>query len=127
MSYYVRLQVYWDGPAFDLFDKKACQKVFSRVEEYIRSEKAAAKGREVYGAFGYPAADWLDEFRSAFAGKGGDMKGLDKRWVAGLLRHVSASFPELIFGARGVGEELDDVWVLWYRGGRRVKSPSKEK
>jgi hypothetical protein len=100
--------------------------VFSQVEGYIRSEKAEAKSREIYGGMGYPAVEWLEEFRKAFAGKGGDIKGLDKKWVASLLRHVSRCFPGLIFGARGVGEELDDVWVLWYRGGRRVKSPSKE-
>jgi hypothetical protein len=126
MSYYVRFEVYWDGPGFDLFDKRACQKVFARVEEYIRSDKAEAEGREVYGEIGYPAVEWLEEFRKAFAGKGGDIKGLDKTWAASLLRYVSRGFPEVIFGARGVGEELDDVWVLWFRGGRRIKSPSKE-
>lgn len=126
MSYYVRLEVSWDGPGFDIFDKRACRAVFSQVEEYLRSEKAEAKSREIYGEMGYPALEWLEEFRKAFAGKGGDIKGLDKKWVASLLRHVSGRFPGVIFGARGVGEEFDDVWVLWYRDGRRVKSPSKE-
>lgn len=115
MSYYVKFEVYWDGPGFDLFDKRACQRVFSRVEEYIRGEKASD----------YPAIEWLEEFRKAFAGKGGDIKGLERAWAARLLRHVSGCFPGVIFGARGVGEELDDVWVLWHRDGRRVKSPSK--
>src|SRR5262249_42339276 len=106
MSYYVRLEVYWDGPGFDLFDKRACQAVFSLAEEYIRSKKAEAKAREIYGEIGYPAVEWLEEFRKAFAGKGAAIKGLDKKWVAGLLRHVSGRLPGIIFGARGVGEEL---------------------
>jgi hypothetical protein len=127
MSYYVKLQVYWDGPGYDLLDKKACQRVFSRVEEYIRGPQADAKSREIYGEIGYPATDWLGEFRSAFAGKGGNIKGLEKRWVASLLRYVSRCFPGVIFAARGIGEEFDDVWVLWYRDGRRVRSPSRGK
>jgi hypothetical protein len=93
MSYYVKLEVSWDGPGFDLFNKRACKLVFSRVEEYIRSEKAEAKSRETYGSIGYPAIEWLEEFRTAFAGKGGSIKGLDKNWVASLLRHVSKCFP----------------------------------
>jgi hypothetical protein len=126
MSYYVRFEVYWDGPGFDISDKKACQAVFSQVEDYIRSEKAKAKGREIRGDVGYPAMDWLEEFRKAFAGKGAEIKGLDKEWIASLLRHISGQFPGVIFGARGVGEELDDVWVPWYRDGRKARSPSKE-
>ena len=124
MSYYVRFEVYWDGPGFDISDKKACQAVLSQVEDYIRSEKA--NGREISAEVGYPAMDWLEEFRKVFAGKGADIKGLDKKWVASLLRHVSGRFPGVIFGARGVGEELDDVWVLWYWDGRKARSPSKE-
>jgi hypothetical protein len=126
MSDYVRFEVSWDGPGFDLFDKRACQRVLSRVEEYIRTDDAKAKARDDRGAGEYPALEWLEEFLKAFAGKGGEMKGLEKPWASGLLRYVSRSFPEVTFGARGVGEELDDVWVLWYRGGRRVKSPAKD-
>lgn len=116
MSYYVKLEIYWDGPGFDLFDKVACRKVFARAEGYIRDKTSDQ----------YPAADWMDEFRSAFAGKGGDIKGLEKNWASSLLRHVSKGFPGVIFGTRGVGEELDDVWVFWYRDGRRIKSPAKD-
>lgn len=89
-----------------------------RVEEYIRSNQA--KGSD------YQAVEWREEFRKFFAGKGGDIKGLAKQCAAGRLRYVSRCSPDLIFGARGVGEEFNDVWVSWPKGGKRGKSPAKD-
>src|SRR5262245_15005665 len=101
MSYYVRFETVWDGEGFNHFNSSDLARVMARVEEYIRSERT------------YDFDDWRDEFQQAFAGEPAMIKYVAKEWATGLLLYLSRHFPGTVFGARGTGEDLDDLWVVW--------------
>lgn len=95
MSYHVRLEIFWSGEEAD--------QVLSAVEEYLLED----------GTIGL-----LDDLSEAFDDQPVEIKGLNEEWVKGLFTCLSGRFPEESFGVRGVGEEIEDVWVLWFRAGR---------
>jgi hypothetical protein len=98
MSYYVRFKVVWGRKGFSPRSTASRNAVLARVEEYIRKEGP------------YDVDGWIDEFRGAFVGKGGDIKVLEEEWSIGLVTFVSACFPGVPFRARGRGEERGDAW-----------------
>jgi hypothetical protein len=105
MSYHVRLEIAWDGEGPDPFTKAAQKKIRSCVEAYLRA--AEAEGW----------LEWREEFGRAFAGGAAEIKGLDEEWATALLAHVSGRFPGTGFWARGIGEEINDVWAILVRDG----------
>lgn len=111
MSYYIRFEVAWDGEGPDPFTRLAQKKMASVVEEFLRTE-----GR----------LDWRDEFRVAFSGRSAEIKSVEEEWAGRLLTHVSLAFPETGLWARGVGEEIKDVWALLARNGEILWSASLE-
>jgi hypothetical protein len=66
MSYYVRFKVIWGGKGFGPRITASRDAVLGRVEEYLRTDGT------------YAADDWIEEFRAAFVGKGGDIKVLEE-------------------------------------------------
>jgi hypothetical protein len=112
VSYYTRFEVHWDGEGdFNPCNKAARKQVLSCMEEHLRADEGSGW------------LDWLKEFQRAFQGQPESIKGLDSEWAESLLLSISARFPEVLFGMRGVGEGLDDVWIRWFRGGKRLKGP----
>ena len=45
-----------------------------------------------------------------------------KTSVEPFLLHLTARYPQLVIGLRGMGEYFSDVWVCWYTGGARYDS-----
>ncbi|HEV3415431.1 MAG TPA: hypothetical protein VG056_01395, partial [Pirellulales bacterium] len=86
--------------------------VLARVEEYIKKEGP------------YVIENCIDDFRAAFVGRGGDIKGLDEEWSIGLITFVSAGFPGVPFRARGRGEERGDAWQFECCDGKLIRESS---
>ena len=114
MSYYVRFKIVWGRKGFGPRIPTSRQAVLARVEEYL--------GRE--GT--YKADDWMDEFRAAFVGRGGDIKALEEEWSIGLVTFVSACFPGVPFRARGRGEERGDAWQFDCCDGKLTRESSSD-
>jgi hypothetical protein len=114
MSYYVRFKVVWGRQGFGPRIKASRAAVLARVEEYLRTE----------GPF--VVEHWMEEFRAAFVGRGGDIKGLDEEWSIGLVTSVSASFPGVHFRARGRGEERGDAWQFECCDGKLTSESSPD-
>jgi hypothetical protein len=112
MSYYVRFKVVWGRRGFGPRIPGSRDAVMGRVEEYIRTEGP------------YKVEAWIDEFRAAFVGRGGDIKFLEEEWSIGLVTFVSAGFPGVPFRARGRGEERDDAWQFACYDGRLTRESS---
>jgi hypothetical protein len=103
MSYYTEIEFTFadEGPDFEA--------VLSRARSYLE-----AQGRE-------SAVDFiLEQLRHALEEEKGDFKGLWSEDIDGLMEHVSAGFPGLVFYVRGMGEEFADVWLRLYRDGTIV-------
>ena len=112
MSYYVRFKIVWGRKGFGPRISTSRDAVLARVEEYLRTEGT------------YDANAWIDEFRAAFVGKGGDIKVLEEVWSIGLVTFVSACFPGVPFRARGRGEEREDAWQFECCDGKLTRESS---
>jgi hypothetical protein len=112
MSYYVRFKVVWGRKGFGPRIIASRNAVLSRVEEFVRMGGT------------YDAGDWMDEFRAAFLGKGGDIKVVEEEWAIRLVTFVSAGFPGVPFRAHGRGEEPGDVWQFECCDGRLTRESS---
>jgi hypothetical protein len=112
MSYYVRFKIVWGRKGCGPRITASRDAVLARVEEYLRTEGT------------YVADDWIDEFRAAFVGKGGDIKVLEEEWSIGLVTFVSACFPGVPFRARGRGEERGDAWQFECCDGKLTRESS---
>jgi hypothetical protein len=104
MSYYTDVE-------FTFSDERPNFKaVLDRARSYLESK------RDTYSDVQFV----LDQLRHALEKEKGDFKGLWSNDIEGLMEHVSAGFPELIFYVRGMGEEFSDVWLRLFRDGKII-------
>ena len=103
MSYYTEVEFTFSDEPPDF------EAVLDRARSYLES-----RGDE------YPVDFVLDQLRHALEEEKGDFKGLYSEDFEGLMEHVSARFPGLVFYVRGIGEEFTDVWLRLFRDGRIV-------
>lgn len=104
MSYYTGLEfTFANGPP----DFRA---VLERAQSYLESHRDT-----------YPDVTFvLDQVRHALEKEMGDIKGLDSDDIEGLMTHVSAGFPGVVFYVRGIGEEFPDVWLRLFKDGKVI-------
>ncbi len=103
MSYYTHIEFgFSDGPP-------AIEALLDRARAYLESAETA-----------YAVDDVLDDLRRGLEEEKGDFKGLWSDDVEGLMEHVSAGFPGIIFYVRGMGEEFSDVWLRLFKDGKTV-------
>ena len=101
MSYQIRIKVFWSGEERD--------QILSSVKDYLDRD----------GSIGL-----LEDISVAFFSESDEIEWLEVQWVKGLFLYLSGCFPEEEFVVRGVGGEIDDVWVLWFCAGRVLRVAS---
>ena len=119
MSYYTKLEV-------GIFGENADDEGFySKVVEVARHAKtvdadgwASQSGWSTEG--GYLELE-QKELIQALSGAITQMHGYVDKFIA-LFRVLSAEFSDTIFGVRGLGEEFEDVWVFYLKGGNYFES-----
>jgi len=104
MSYEVRVEMEIEG-GFDPFNSEDVDRVASRMEEYLREND-------------YRDEDFLQGLRDAMEGRLAPMSHQQVELIEGLMKFVSGGFPAMLFGMRGIGDRLDDVWVRYFRAGK---------
>ncbi|MFO0959542.1 MAG: hypothetical protein U0800_19260 [Isosphaeraceae bacterium] len=101
MQHEPRLKVFWSGKERD--------QVLSSLEDLLRRDGSI---------------NLLEDISDAFFSESVEIEGLEVQWVKGLFLALSARFPEEEFAVRWVGQEIDDVWILWFRAGRALRAVS---
>jgi hypothetical protein len=103
MSYYTDIEFTFadEPPDFEA--------VLDRARTYLES-----RGEDKYPDVGFI----LDQLRRGLEEEKGDFKGLWSDDIEGLMKHVSAGFPGLVFYVRGMGEEFPDVWLRLFKDGK---------
>lgn len=103
MSYYTAIE-------FTFADERPdFEAVLGRARSYLESQE-----RE------YAIDFIIEQLRNALEEEKGDFRGLWSDDIDGLMGHVSAGFPGLVFYVRGMGEEFADVWLRLYKDGEIV-------
>jgi hypothetical protein len=104
MSYYTNIE-------FTFSDKPPeFRAVLDRARLYLESRRN-----------NYPDVDFvLEQLRRALKEEKGDFKGLYSDDIEGLMEHVSAGFPGLVFYVRGLGEEFPDIWLRLFKDGKVI-------
>ncbi|MET0534985.1 MAG: hypothetical protein ABW171_12230 [Steroidobacter sp.] len=109
MSYYTHVEIaVIDG---DLASDPHEQQV-ARVKPFIE------KFRSMEHRDGFDGM-YLDQIEEILAGKLVLMHGYSSQ-AEEFVRFLSECFPDTTFAARGMGEELDDLWRLRYVNGRKI-------
>jgi hypothetical protein len=104
MSYYTDIEFTFSDEPPDF------EAVLDRAGSYLESRRDT-----------YPDVQFvLDQLRHGLEAEKGDFKGLWSDDIEGLMEHVSAGFPGLIFFVRGMGEEFPDVWLRLFRDGKII-------
>ena len=101
MSYYTNVEITFadEPPDFGA--------VIDRARTYLESQGDR-----------YPDVPFvLEQLRRCLEEEKGDFKGLWSDDIEGLMEHVSAGFPAIIFFVRGMGEEFADVWLRLFKNG----------
>jgi hypothetical protein len=104
MSYYTNIEfTFSDEPP----ESRA---VLDRARLYLESQRD-----------NYPDVVFvLEQLRHALEEEKGDFKGLYSDDIEGLMGHVSAGFPGLVFYVRGFGEEFPDIWLRLFKDGKVI-------
>lgn len=119
MSYYTKLEVCIFGD--DSGDEGFCAKVV----EFARNAKIADTGSWASDAGWATEGGYLEEeqkeLKQAMGGEFTQMHGYSDKFLA-LFLTLSAEFSDTVFGVRGFGEEFDDVWSFYFKGGKDFDS-----
>lgn len=106
MSYYTRVKMFISGEDINPFGIQSDANRFLRcVEEFL-----AQSGD-------FPVQDYLGDFRELLENGEVLLKGWCVEYAEDLLKHLTTSFPNGLFGMRGMGEEFDDVWIRYAKAG----------
>jgi hypothetical protein len=104
MSYYTNIEFTFSDEPPDV------EVVLERARSYLESRRDT-----------YPDVQFvLDQLHHGLEEEKGDFKGLWSDDIEGLMEHVSAGFPGLVFFVRGMGEEFPDVWLRLFRDGKII-------
>jgi len=119
MSYYTKLEV-------SIFGQESGDEGFySKVVEFARNSKVADAGGWASNSGWATDGQYLemeqDELTRAMGGELTEMHGYIDKFQA-LFLVLSTEFSETVFGARGFGEEFDDVWISYFKGGKSFDS-----
>ena len=104
MSYYTNVEFTFGDETPDL------GAVLERARLYVESHRD-----------NYPDVDFvLDQLRRALEEERGDLKGLWSDDIEGLMEHISAGCPGIVFFVRGTGEEFSDIWLRLFKDGKVI-------
>jgi len=102
MSYYTNIEIRFDDEQPDF------EAVLHRARLYLEARP------DNYPDVGFVLA----QLRTVLEEEKGDIKGFWVDDVEGLMKHVSADFPGVVFYVRGVGEEYFDIWLRLFKDGK---------
>jgi len=108
MSYYTRLEIAWDDSDY--------AKGNLTVQEIVDAAKQFVEDN----GWSY---DVLKDVELAASGDGLSHNGFNGAYVFGvlaLMEHISKSIPEVVFFARGAGEEPTDIWFRKLQSGNTL-------
>ena len=119
MSYYTKLEVCIFG------ENSGDEDFYSKVVEFARHAKTVNAGGWASQSGWSTEGGYLEleqnELIQALGGEITEMHGYNDKFLA-LFRILSAEFSDTIFGVRGFGEEFEDVWVFYLKGGNYFES-----
>jgi len=107
VSYYTRLDFFWDDG--------------DRASGSLTAEDVMTAARKDFDKFGW-SMDVLDDLQVAAEGRGLDSIGFSDigLGLVDLLREISSAIPKVTFYARGVGEDVFDIWIRQLRSGEVI-------
>ncbi len=94
-----------------------------QLSDELPIDAALKRAREYLTAQGiYSVDDLLEDLKVGFEEGSSLFNTFASDDFEGLMQHLSAGFPSIIFYVRGMGEEYEDVWLRQFEGGKTTAS-----